>query len=231
MSAHVRRVSFGPYVLDGQSRELLRGPELSPVHLSPKAMDTLLLLVAQRPRALSKQQLLERVWLDCVVSEATLASVIAELRKALDESGRRTRYIRTLHGFGYAFSAEVHEVEADALSLMVRFWLIHKGHELPLSVGVHVLGRREPATIVLASPTVSRQHAEIVVTEGGSSPASAPPACCGRLAFRSSPTYRASVRTCRTTTRRAPSSISKRATRSMTTSATPSASPAWVGIG
>jgi DNA-binding winged helix-turn-helix (wHTH) protein len=163
MSGSVRRLSFGRYVLDGQSRELLRGPELTSVHLSRKAMDMLLLLVSERPRAVSKQEIFERIWPDVCVSDATLASVISEIRAALGERGRRARYLRTVHGFGYAFSAHVLEATTTHEPQAVRCWLMSDAGQQPLLDGEYVLGRCEPSAIVLASPTVSRQHARIVV--------------------------------------------------------------------
>ena len=54
------RVRFSPYVLDLESRQLLRGDDV--VHLSPKAFDLLSILVSNRPKAFSKSDLLERLW-------------------------------------------------------------------------------------------------------------------------------------------------------------------------
>ena len=99
-----RLVSFGPFTLDNESRQLLSGEALQPVHLSPKAYELLRVLVDTRPRAVAKRELHERLWPSTFVSEATLASLVAELRDALGERGREAHFIRTVHGFGYAFS-------------------------------------------------------------------------------------------------------------------------------
>ena len=96
-------------MLDGDTRRLLRGPAQEPVHLSPKAYELLWVLVEMRPRAIAKSELHEKLWPSTFVSEATLASLVAELREALGERGRDARFIRTVHGFGYAFSADAHE--------------------------------------------------------------------------------------------------------------------------
>jgi DNA-binding winged helix-turn-helix (wHTH) protein len=157
-------VAFGAYVLDADSRELLRGAE--PVHLSRKAMDTLLFLVARRPQVVTKQALFDRVWPNCFVSDATLASVVAELRRALQESGRQAAYLRTVHGVGYKFSADVREIEAASPVPPATCWLVFSQHEHPLTDGEYILGRCEPARIVLLSRGVSRQHARVVVTRG-----------------------------------------------------------------
>jgi DNA-binding winged helix-turn-helix (wHTH) protein len=155
------RVSFGPFVLDGESRELLQSPDLSPVHLTPKAMDLLLMLVAERRRILRKQEILDQIWPTSFVAEATLFSLVDDLRKALGDSGRRPRFVKNEHGIGYRFIAEVHEGERG--ECRVRCWLVSKFREEPLRDGEHILGRWKPSTLLLASPTVSRQHARIVV--------------------------------------------------------------------
>jgi DNA-binding winged helix-turn-helix (wHTH) protein len=86
-----RSVSFGPFTLDHESRQLLSGDDLQPVHLSPKAYELLHLLVDTRPRALAKSEIHERLWPSTFVSEATLASLVTELREALGERGREPR--------------------------------------------------------------------------------------------------------------------------------------------
>ena len=93
---------FGPYELDTDSRRFTRdGIE---IHLTPKAYDLLLVLVRERPRALSKAELHRRVWSDTHVSEATLTALVGELREALGETGRRDGLIRTVPRFGFRFA-------------------------------------------------------------------------------------------------------------------------------
>ena len=79
------------------------------VRLSPKAFELLTLLVEARPRALSKTELLERVWPGVFVSEDSLAKVVTEIRQALGDRKRPPRIVRTVHRYGYAFAAEVEE--------------------------------------------------------------------------------------------------------------------------
>ena len=100
-------VRFGEFSLDRDRRLLSRGDE--PVPLARKAFDFLDLLVAERPRALSKEQIRDRVWPKTVVSESTLNGLVGELRAALRDDPHTPRYIRTVHGFGYAFAAEASE--------------------------------------------------------------------------------------------------------------------------
>ena len=157
-----RRVSFGPFTLDNETRQLLSGEDLQPVHLSPKAYDLLRILVDTRPRAVAKSELHERLWSSTFVSEATLASLVAELRAALGERTREARFIRTVHGFGYAFSGLAEAIGEPVLA--VANWIIFNGREKTLAEGKHVLGRDAHVSVPLSSPTVSRRHARIVIT-------------------------------------------------------------------
>src|SRR5262245_49255434 len=101
------RFQFGPFSLDTETRQIARADE--PIHVSPKAFELLTALVEARPRALSKADLHERLWPDTFVSDANLAILIREIRRALDDSARAPKFIRTLHGFGYAFSGSAAE--------------------------------------------------------------------------------------------------------------------------
>src|SRR6185503_20450590 len=95
------RLRFGAFVLDPQTRELLRGD--APVPLSPKAFDLLNILVAERPKAFSKSDLQERLWPATFVVEKNLANLVSEIRDALGDTPANPRFIRTVHRFGYAF--------------------------------------------------------------------------------------------------------------------------------
>jgi DNA-binding winged helix-turn-helix (wHTH) protein len=158
----LRQVSFGPFTLDAETRQLLRDPDRAPVHLSPKAYDLLCVLVESRPRAIAKADLHERLWPSTFVSEATLASLIAELREALGERGRVARFIRTVHGFGYAFSGTARETR-EPTATPPAHWIVCNGREKALGDGDHVIGRDADVAIPLTSPTVSRRHAKIAI--------------------------------------------------------------------
>jgi DNA-binding winged helix-turn-helix (wHTH) protein len=157
-----RAVTFGAFTLDVDTRQLLRGPDRVPVHLSPKAYELLRVLVDERPRALSKNELHERLWPSTFVSEATLASLIAELREAFGERGREPGFVRTVHGFGYAFSGVAQEIGA-ADPVRVASWIVCNGRETSLADGEHLIGRDADVAVPLNSPTVSRHHARIVI--------------------------------------------------------------------
>ena len=62
------RISFGAFTLDLQSRQLTSaGRE---IHLEPKAFELLSALVLERPKALSKADLQERLWPGTFVSRS-----------------------------------------------------------------------------------------------------------------------------------------------------------------
>jgi len=98
------RLIFGACVLDTETRQLLRAGE--PVHLTPKAFELLQGLLERRPRVLSKAELREQLWPHTHVHEANLPNLVAEVRAAVADDARSPRFIRTVHGFGYAFCGE-----------------------------------------------------------------------------------------------------------------------------
>jgi WD40 repeat protein/DNA-binding winged helix-turn-helix (wHTH) protein len=98
---------FGDFELDQERRQLLRSGE--PVPLEPKAYELLNLLLERRPRALSRAQIRDGIWPRTFVSESTLAVVVNGIRQALEDDARQPRFIRTVHGFGYAFCGEARE--------------------------------------------------------------------------------------------------------------------------
>src|SRR6266487_922059 len=129
------RVRFSDCVLDTDTRVLFRGEKAA--HLPPTAFRLLELLVENRPEALSKDQIHESVWPGTFVSEATLASAISDIRIAIGDTGKKTRFIRTVHGFGYAFSGQVEQMRPEALESnpRVQFRLIWEDRETALSEG------------------------------------------------------------------------------------------------
>jgi DNA-binding winged helix-turn-helix (wHTH) protein len=156
------RVAFGDCTFDTETRELFRGD--APVHLSPKAFRLLELLLESRPRALSKEELQQELWPKTFVSEANLASLAAEARRAIGDRARGSKLLRTVYGFGYAFSGEAREERpAAGDARQSRFSLVRDEREVALPPGDTVLGRDRPAAGRIADGTVSRRHARITV--------------------------------------------------------------------
>lgn len=155
---------FGDCAFDSETRELLRRGE--PVHVSPKAFRLLELLIASRPKALSKAELLKTIWPATFVSEGNLASLAAEVRAAVGQKARETSPIRTVYAHGYAFSGAVVEdtgAGAPVPAPPARHWIVWKKRESSLGGGENILGRGRDAAIVIDDTTVSRHHARIMV--------------------------------------------------------------------
>jgi DNA-binding winged helix-turn-helix (wHTH) protein len=157
-------VTFGDYRLDVGTRQVFRGT--AEVRLSPKAFDLLKVLIENRTRAMSKAELHDCLWPGTFVTEANLASLVAELRRALGDRSNAPTFIRIVHRFGYAFCGAV----SDAPTLPasgVTCWMVWAGREIPLRDGVNIIGRDPMAAVRLDFPSVSRQHARVVVSSEG----------------------------------------------------------------
>jgi len=164
------RLVFADCVFDSELRQLLR--DGVQVHLTPKALRLLELLLERRPRPISKQHIRDVVWPDTAVAEGSLANVVFELRSALGDDPREPRFLRTVHGYGYAFCSDARDVGgagADtgsrerALVLPPPFRIISADGEFGLEEGENLLGRDPDCVICIRSSTVSRHHARILV--------------------------------------------------------------------
>jgi hypothetical protein len=133
------RLLFGDFIIDEDTRQLLRGDH--DVHVSPKAFDLLAALLAARPRALSKTELHARLWPDTFVSEANLAMLVAEVRNATQLAGPQA--FEPASGFKY--------------------WIVAPLRQIPLTAGENVVGRDPSVQVWLDSPSVSRRHARITI--------------------------------------------------------------------
>lgn len=158
------RIRFGPFAADLDTRQLTRdGRE---VHLVPKAFELLVTLVRERPKALSKSALLERLWPDTFVSEGNLSNLIADIRQALGDHASAPAFVRTSHGYGYAFcgDATTERQEHDGWTDRAPCWLEWGTRRFRLSIGEHIIGRDPDAEIRLDESMVSRHHARLVVS-------------------------------------------------------------------
>lgn len=96
---------FGEFELDAARQELRRGGDL--VAIAPKPLALLALLVSRRDRMVSREEALAEIWPHVSVSDATLASTLRDLRRALADDPQLPRYIRTARGLGFRFVAAV----------------------------------------------------------------------------------------------------------------------------
>ena len=104
--------AFGPFTLDPRQRLLFKGSDVVP--LEPKVCDTLVALVEAAGRALTKDELLSRIWPDAFVEEGSLTRNISTLRKVLATADNPQGYIDTLSRRGYRFQPVVRRLTADA---------------------------------------------------------------------------------------------------------------------
>ena len=161
------RIRFGQFTLDLDTRQLTRdGGE---IHLAPKAFELLAALILERPKVLSKQALQQRLWPDTFVAEANLSNLVAEIREAIGDDARSPLYIRTAHGFGYAFCGDADGQSGRRAADPGRppCWLEWGGRRFPLAIGEHVIGRDPDVEVRLDVSMVSRRHARLIVTAEG----------------------------------------------------------------
>ncbi len=109
---------FDSFVLDVEQQVLLRDGRMVP--LTPKAFETLLLLVRHQGSIVTKQKILETLWPDVFVEESNITFNITKLRKALGDTKRPSLYIETVPRRGYRFKTEVKEVLGEDSSELNR---------------------------------------------------------------------------------------------------------------
>jgi DNA-binding winged helix-turn-helix (wHTH) protein len=153
------RLRFQQFILDSEVRQLLEdGKE---IHLSTKAFDLLCLLLARRPNVVGKDALLREVWPDSHVVEANLNVLVGEVRRALADHAQTPRFIRTVHGVGFAFCGSAAEVEKPSAGM--RCWLVGRDRNFVLAEGDNIIGRDPSCSVYIDDPDVSRRHALIRV--------------------------------------------------------------------
>lgn len=148
---------FGDFQFDPGARLLTKSGE--PVHLTAKAVDLLAFLTSKKPDAVAKKDIHAHLWPDTHVSDVSLTTLIFELRSALGESARKPKFIRTVHGFGYAFQGDSGQ-DADTET---PFCILLERHEIGLLPGDNVIGRSRDCRVRLDSTRVSRRHARITI--------------------------------------------------------------------
>ncbi len=102
---------FGPFRLDPAQRLLLRNGK--PVSLTPKAFETLVILVENHGRLLTKNELMKRLWPATFVEEANLAQNVSAIRRALNGQTGGEQYIETVPKGGYRFAGSVRKLPSS----------------------------------------------------------------------------------------------------------------------
>ena len=113
MNEH-REYRFDDFLVNPEAWNLYRDGQV--IHLEPTVLKLLVFLIRNRDRLVTREELMDTVWGNTVVSESALSKAVARLRKALDDDSGAPRYIETVHSKGYRFVAEVKETELDAKS-------------------------------------------------------------------------------------------------------------------
>jgi TolB-like protein len=106
------RYRVGARLIDPAAYEVRCGDEL--VHVEPQVFDLLMMLIEHRDRVVSKEEIIAHVWQGRVVSDATLSSRIKTARQILGDDGSAQKFIRTVHGRGFRFVADVEEIATTA---------------------------------------------------------------------------------------------------------------------
>jgi DNA-binding winged helix-turn-helix (wHTH) protein len=153
------QVQIGAFAFDTERRQLLAGERA--VALPAKEFELLSLLVSNRPRAVSKDEIRDALWPRTVVTEASMTSLVKELRTKLGQTGRQGP-IRTVHGFGYALAEEGGASAGASLPRLVRGTT-----EIAVSSPDFLLGREPGLPGTIDDASVSRRHARLSWDERG----------------------------------------------------------------
>ena len=153
---------FGEFEFDPDAGDLRRlGRRVS---IQEQPLKLLELLVARAGQLVTRQELCQRLWPEAFVDfDNGLNNAVSRLRTALGDAAATPRFIETMGRRGYRFIAAIQPTRQAAAAAPVRAWLIGQGERVGLKTGENMLGRHAPGVLELASPTVSRRHARIMV--------------------------------------------------------------------
>jgi len=109
--------NFGQYSLDADRRELRGAGKV--VTTQPKVFELLLYLIRNRSRAVDKDELQDAIWPRMIVTETALTRAVMKARRAVGDDADRQSVIRTVHGHGYRFVAELEAATAPGVAAAV----------------------------------------------------------------------------------------------------------------
>ena len=105
---------FDDFEVDPDTWRLSRGGQ--EIHLEPVVLNLLIYLISHRDRLVTRQELMDTVWGDTVISESAVSQAVARVRKALGDDSATHRYLETVHSKGFRFIAEVQESDSPNLA-------------------------------------------------------------------------------------------------------------------
>jgi DNA-binding winged helix-turn-helix (wHTH) protein len=160
---------FGPFLYDPADRALFRdGAE---VPLTHKSRDLLLYFLENPRRTLLRERLVEKVWGGVAVTDEAVRAQIVRLRRALGEAG--DELVKSVRQEGYRWEGDVWVEDApraraarSVLPRGPRFRLVLDDREVQLLDGANVIGRDSESALWIDDASVSRRHAQVVVTDG-----------------------------------------------------------------
>lgn len=154
---HIYR--FDDFVVDPDARRLCRGGQ--EVHLEPVVLRLLVYLVSHRDRLVTRQELMDTVWGDTVISDSALSKAVARLRKALGDDPAAPRYLETVHAQGFRFIADIEEAErSSSLAATPR-------RENRAGLGLGLLAAAVAVLVALAAVLWTRVTEQEVPAAGG----------------------------------------------------------------
>lgn len=106
---------FGTFELDLAKLELRASGEVRPAE--PQVFALLALLVGNRERVISRDEIIEKVWDGRVVSDAAIDSRIKSVRRLLGDDGTSQHFIKTMHRKGFRFVADARAVGSGSAGL------------------------------------------------------------------------------------------------------------------
>src|SRR5262249_35694659 len=118
---------------------------------------------------IDKAELHAEIWPRTFVVDANLTVLVAELRRALADSPRAPRFIRTVHALGYAFCGDAADLGAagSPARSAARCWLTRNERTIVLADGENIIGRDPDCDVWLDASGVSRRHARLDVARDG----------------------------------------------------------------
>jgi DNA-binding winged helix-turn-helix (wHTH) protein len=136
-------------------------------------MELLILLLEHPGELVTREAIQRRLWTDDVFIDVDqgINTAVNKIRQALSDDPSEPRFLQTVIGKGYRFVGPVKRITDDAVVARApsapsstECAVVWQGRSIPLADGVNVIGRDSEATILIDSSTVSRRHAQIVVS-------------------------------------------------------------------